>query len=124
MYFIKQKKNETFIQHLGSKSKWTFNKTSVHFGGLGWGEGGGTVVQTLGTLKSNNADDNDNVKKKQNNRFYMQNNNFARASRLFVHFFCPFLYDYNVKMPNFAFYGVSKQATTKFISLSELECGP
>ena len=42
MYFIKHKKNETFTQHLESKSKWTFNKTSVHFGGLGWGgEGGG-----------------------------------------------------------------------------------
>ena len=26
----------------------------------------------------------------------------------------PFLHDYDVKMPNFAFYGVRKQATTKF----------
>ena len=29
-------------------------------------------------------------------------------------FHCPFLHDYNVKMPNFVFYGVRKQATTKF----------
>ena len=42
-----------------------------------------------------------------------QNNNFARASHFFVHFF-PFLHDYAVKMPNFAFYGGRKQATTKF----------
>ena len=31
----------------------------------------------------------------QNNRFKQQNNNFPRAS----------LHDYDVKMPNFAFYG-------------------
>ena len=31
----------------------------------------------IGTLSSNDADGNENVKK--NNRFYLQNNNFARA---------------------------------------------
>ena len=45
--------------------------------------------------------------------FIKQNNNFARAPHVFVHFF-PFLHDYAVKMPNFAFYGGRKQATTKF----------
>ena len=39
-------------------------------------------------------------------------------------FLCPFLHDYNVKMPNFAFYGVRKEATTNLASLSELEYGP
>ena len=42
-----------------------------------------------------------------------QNNNFARASHFFVHFF-PFLHECAVKMPNFAFYGGRKQATTKY----------
>ena len=39
-------------------------------------------------------------------------------------FLCPFLHNYGVKMPNFAFYGVCKQAKTKLMSLSEPECGP
>ena len=43
----------------------------------------------------------------KNNRFKNQNNNFACASRLFVH-------DYDVKMPYFTFYRGSIQATTKF----------
>ena len=45
--------------------------------------------------------------------FIKQNNNFARAPHVVVHFF-PFLHDYAVKMPNSAFYGGRKQATTKF----------
>ena len=36
----------------------------------------------------------------------MQNNNFARASH-FVYISLPFLHDYDVKMPKFAFYGAS-----------------
>ena len=59
--------------------------------------------------------------RQKNNWFNKQNNNFARASRFFVHFF-PVLHDYEVKMPNFAFYGGRKQATTKlyflFLSLA------
>ena len=46
--------------------------------------------------------------------FNKQNSNFARASRFFCIFLCPFLHEYDVKMPNFAFYGVRKQASTKF----------
>ena len=42
----------------------------------------------LGTVRFNDADSNENVKK--NNRSYRQNNNFARASRFFVHFFARF----------------------------------
>ena len=33
---------------------------------------------------------------------------------LFCTFLCLFLHDYDVNMPNFAFYGGRKQATTKF----------
>ena len=43
----------------------------------------------------------------------LENNNFARTSRFFVHSF-PSLYDYDMKMPNFTFYGRRKQATTIF----------
>ena len=39
---------------------------------------------------------------------------FARASRFFVHFFAVTVHYYDVKMPNFTFYGGRKQATTKF----------
>ena len=60
----------------------------------------------------------------QNNRFYEQNNNFARAPCVFVHYFlCLFVHDYDVNMPNFAFYGGRKQATTKFYSLTVLGYG-
>ena len=47
-----------------------------------WGRAG----QLFGTLRSNDADGNEKVKK-TNNRFNKQNNNFARASHFFVHFF-------------------------------------
>ena len=64
----------------------------------------------------NDADGNKNVKKKTNkqtnNRFNKQNN-FARALPFFVHSL-PALHDYDVKMPNFVFYGARKQASTKF----------
>ena len=50
--------------------------------------------------------------RQKNNWFNKQNNNFARASRLYICFL--FLHDYDVKMPNVAFYGGRKQATTKF----------
>ena len=33
---------------------------------------------------------------------------------LFLYISLPFLHDYDVKMPNFAFYAERKQATTKF----------
>ena len=63
----------------------------------------------------------------KNNWFNKQNNNFARvrASRFIVHFF-PVLHDYDVKMPNFAFYGGRKQVKQRLnsISLFELGYGP
>ena len=54
--------------------------------------------------------------RKKYNSFNKQNNNFARASHFFVHFFpvSLFLHDYEVKIPKFAFYGGRKQAKTKF----------
>ena len=42
----------------------------------------------------------------------------SKTTTLHVHhafciFLCPFLHDYDVKIPNFTFYGLRKQATTK-----------
>ena len=66
---------------------------------------------SLGSFSNHNGDGNENVEK--SNGFVKPNNNFARASRLFVHFFAS-LHDYNVKMPDFTLYGGRKQATTNF----------
>ena len=43
------------------------------------------ILLQLGTWRSNDANGNDNVQK--NNWFYKQNDNFARASHFFEHFF-------------------------------------
>ena len=59
----------------------------------------------------------------QNNRFNKQNNSFARASRFYFCISLPFLHDYDLKMPNFVFYGQRKQATTKNILFFALELG-
>ena len=69
----------------------------------------------VGTLRSNDAEDNENVKK--NNRFNKQNNNFARASHFFVHFFPVF-----ARLISRFMEDVNKQRRN-FISLSELEYG-
>ena len=73
--------------------------------------------------KIQQRNDKENV---TNNRFNKQNNNFARASHLFVLYISlPFLHYWDVKMPNFAYYGEFKQATTKwYFSISELGYGP
>ena len=45
-------------------------------------------VKKLGSFRKDNGDGNENVKKKRNKFILIkQNNNFARASRFFVHFF-------------------------------------
>ena len=66
---------------------------------------------SLGSFSNHDGDSNENAEK--SNGFVKPNNNFARASRLFVHFFAS-LHDYNVKMPDFTLYGGRKQATTNF----------
>ena len=42
---------------------------------------------TLGSFSNDDDDDSEDVKKQKSNRFITQNNNFARATRFFVHFF-------------------------------------
>ena len=65
----------------------------------------------LGTLRSNDADDNENVKKTIG---LISKTTTSHVHHTFLYISFPFLHDYDVKMPNFAFYGGRKQATTKF----------
>ena len=70
--------------------------------------------RTLGTLRSNDTDGNEKVKKKKK-RFNKQNNNFARAPHFLVHFF-PVFARLGRENALFRVYGGRKQATTKFYS--------
>ena len=65
----------------------------------------------LGTLRSNDSDDNENVKKAIG---LISKTTTSHVHRTFLYISFPFLHDYDVKMPNFAFYGGRKQATTIF----------
>ena len=64
----------------------------------------------LETLRSNDANGNENVKKKKTEK---KEKHFSRASHFFVHFFVAFA-RLRRENPNFALYGGRKQATTKF----------
>ena len=64
----------------------------------------------MGWAENIPRDGNENFK---NAIDYEQNNNFARASRFFVHFFAATTTG-DVKKPDFMFYGRRKQPTTKF----------
>ena len=64
----------------------------------------------LGTLRSNDAGDNENVK----NTIGVSKTTISHVHHTFLYISFPFLHDCDVKMPNFAFYGGRKQATTKF----------
>ena len=70
------------------------------------------VRLVIGTLRSDNAVAAITSKKKKNNRFGRQNNNFALQAS---HFFSlPFLQVDDVTLPNYTFYRGHKQSTTKF----------
>ena len=58
-------------------------------------------------LRSNDADGKKNVKK--NNSFNEQKISLP-VYHAFCTFLCPFLHDYDVKMSNFAFYGVRERS--------------
>ena len=53
-------------------------------------------------LKSNDVDDNENVKKTIG---LIGKTTTLHMHHTFLYISSPFLHDYNVKMPNFAFYG-------------------
>ena len=64
----------------------------------------------MGTLRSNDADGNENVKKTIG---LINKTTTSYVHHTFLYIFSRFLHDYDVKMPNFAS-GERKQATTKF----------
>ena len=66
---------------------------------------------SFGTLRANDAGGNENVGK---NNGFISKTTTLHVYHTFCTFLFPFLHDYDVKMPNFAFYGERKQATTKF----------
>ena len=68
------------------------------------------MILTIGTLRSNDADDNKNVKKTMG---LISKTTTSHVHHNFLYISFPFLHDYDVKMPNFPFYGGRKQATTK-----------
>ena len=59
----------------------------------------------IGTLRSNDADDNENVKKTIG---LISKTTTSHVQHTFLFISFPFLHDYDVKIPNFAFYGGRK----------------
>ena len=69
-------------------------------------------VTKIWTLRSNDADGNENVKKKTIGLISKITTSHVHYAFLYISFL--FLHDYDVKMPNFAFHAGRKQATMKF----------
>ena len=65
----------------------------------------------VGTFRSNDVDGNDSVK---NTIGLISKTTTSQVHQAFWYISFLFLHDYVVKMPNCAFYGGRKQATTKF----------
>ena len=65
----------------------------------------------VGTFRSNDVDGNESVKKKNG---LISKTATSQVNHDFLYMSFLFLHDYDLKMPNFAFYGGCKQATTKF----------
>ena len=59
---------------------------------------------------SNDADGEENVKKLS----FVSKTTILLVHHTYLYISLPVFHDYDVKMPNFTFYGVRKQATTKF----------
>ena len=64
-------------------------------------------------LRCNDEDDNENVKKATS---LISKTTTSHVHQTFLYISFPFLHDYDVKMPNFAFYGGRRQATTIYFS--------
>ena len=75
----------------------------------------------LGTLRSKDADDNEKVKKTIG---LISKTTTSHVHHTFLYISFPFLHDYDVKMPYFAFMEDVNKQRRNFISLSELEYGP
>ena len=68
------------------------------------------LVHVIETLRSNDADDNENAKKTIG---LISKTTTSHVHLTFLYLSFPFLHDYDVKMPNLAFCGGRKQAKTK-----------
>ena len=66
----------------------------------------------LGTLRSIDADGNENIKKTTIGFISKTTTSHVHHNFLYISFL--FLFDFALKMPNFTFYGGRKQARTKF----------
>ena len=66
---------------------------------------------SVGTVRSNDADGDENVKKTIG---FITKTTTLHVHDAFLYISFPFMNNYEVKMPKFTFYGVRKQATTKF----------
>ena len=75
------------------------------------GSDAGQLIGTLGTLRSNDADGNENVEKTIG---LISKTTNSHVHQTFSYFSFPFLHDYDMKMPSVASYGGRKHATTKF----------
>ena len=72
----------------------------------------GRVDASVATLRSNDAYGNEKVKKTIGLISKTKTSHVHHT--FFLYISLPFLHDYDVKMPYFAFQGGRKQATTKF----------
>ena len=76
----------------------------------------------LGTLRSNDTDDNENVRKKTIGLISKTTTLHVHHTFFYISFL--FLHNFDVKMPNFEVYGGRKQTIANIISLFELAYGP
>ena len=74
---------------------------------------------SLGSFSNDDGDGNQDVKKAIG---LLHKTTTLHVYHAFLYISLPSLHDYDVKMPNYKFYGGRKQAT--IVSLSKLECGP
>ena len=66
---------------------------------------------SVGSFSNDDGDGNENVKKAIG---LWSKTTSEHVHHAFLYISLPLLHDYDVKMPNFTFYGGRKQTTTKF----------
>jgi len=80
------------------------NFTSLCYGGC-------RLEETTGSFSNNDGDGNENVKTTIG---LLSKTTSLLVHHAFLYISLPLLHDYDVKMPNFTFYGGRRQSTTKF----------
>ena len=75
------------------------------------------LTSPLGSFSNDDGDGNESVKKAIG---LLSKTTTLHVHHAFLYISLPSLHDYEVKMPNFTFYGGRKQATMNFLSLSNL----